>query len=86
MNRTHLRRPSSRVSLFQWSVADRTVAACGTGLIGEQPPPGLPLTARIADNSGRFPEHHVAAVSVTEFSRISLHFLPTDIPFPVPIV
>ena len=31
MNQTHLHRPTSRGSLFQWSVADRTVAACGTG-------------------------------------------------------
>ena len=57
MNRTHLHRPTSRGSLFQWSVADRTVAACGTGLIGEQPPSGLVLTARIADNRGRFAAH-----------------------------
>ena len=58
MNRTHLHRPTSRGSLFQWSVADRTVAACGIDPIGEQPPSGLILTARIADNRGRFPALH----------------------------
>ena len=58
MNRTHLHRPTSRGSLFQWSVADRTVAACGTGLIGEQPPSRLLLTAQISDNRGRFPALH----------------------------
>ena len=58
MDRTHLRRPTSRGSLFQWSVADRTVAACGTGPIGEQPHSGLALTAQIADDRGRFPDRH----------------------------
>ena len=58
MNRTHLHRPTSLGSPFQWSVADRTVAVCGTGSIGEQPPSGLILTARIADNRGRFAARH----------------------------
>ena len=58
MNRTHLHRPTSRGSLFQWSVADRTVAACGIGSIGEQPQSELALTARIADNRGRFLARH----------------------------
>ena len=64
MNRTHLHRPTSRGSLFQWSVADRTVAACGIGSIGEQPPSGLVLTARIADNRGRFPAPTIDAPQI----------------------
>ena len=58
MNRTHLRPPTSRGSLFQWSVADRTVAACGIGPIGEQHQSGLRPTARIADDRGRSAAHH----------------------------
>ena len=58
MNRTHLQRPNSRGSLFQWSVADRTVAAYGIDPNGEQPPCVLILAAWIADDRGRFPANH----------------------------
>jgi hypothetical protein len=58
MNQTQLHRPTSRGSLFQWSVTDRTVAACGTDRIERQQQSELALTARFADDCGRFPARH----------------------------